>query len=145
MLARIMGLFRFKAVRFLFSGGVGFVTVMSLLYLFTDIFGLWYLFSFVLAFLIGQTVSFTLQKFFTFADATGGVRRISGQATAFVSLGVVNLGANSALLYVAVEYFGLHYLVAQFIISLIIAVWSFLFYRAIFKSTESIAPSVQTP
>lgn len=142
MIARIMGLFRFRAVRFLFSGGVGFVTVMSILYVLTDIFEMWYLFSFVLAFLVGQTVSFTLQKFFTFSDSTLGVRRVSGQATAFVSLGVFNLAANSALLYAAVEYADLHYLVAQFVISLIIAVWSFVCFRMIFKSAEpSVSPT----
>ncbi|HWO06982.1 MAG TPA: GtrA family protein [Candidatus Paceibacterota bacterium] len=136
LLLRTLNLFRFRPIRFLFSGGVGFVTVLSMLYILTDIVGIWYLFSFVIAFLIGTTVSFVLQKFFTFGDGTFGARRVSGQAAVYISLAVFNLGVNSLLLYLLVEYAGLHYLVVQFFVSLMIAVWNFLCYRYIFRSIE---------
>jgi len=133
-ISRIIGLTELRIVRFLISGGIGFASVMLLLYFFTDILGWWYLASFVVSFFIAQSISFTLQKFFTFRDATVGARRVGGQAAAFVSLGAFNLLANSALLYALVEYGQFHYLVAQVIISLIIAVWSFLFFRYIFRA-----------
>lgn len=137
MLARVQDLLRYRAVRFLLSGGVGFATTMVLLYFFTDILGLWYLFSFVIAFFIATAVSFTLQKLFTFNDSTFGARRVSGQAVLFFSLASFNLGANSVLLYMLVEYGALHYLLAQFLVSLLIAIWNFLCYRYIFRVAEA--------
>lgn len=136
MLARVADLFRYRTVRFLFSGGIGFATTMSLLYVFTDFLGLWYLFSFVISFFIATAVSFTLQKLFTFNDSTFGARRVSGQAALFFSLASFNLSANSVLLYMLVEYAGQHYLVAQFLVSLLIAIWNFLFYRYIFRAVD---------
>lgn len=114
-------------VRFLISGGSAAVVLLSLLYFFTDVVGLWYLASSVLAFLGAFVVSFTLHKFWTFAD--GNLDRAPIQAAAHFTAGLVNLGLNTLFLYVLVDYVGMHYLVSQIIVSGTIAIGSFFVYK----------------
>lgn len=119
--------------RFLLSGGISFSTDIILLYLFTDIFGVWYLMSAAIAFILAFFVSFTLMKFWTFGDSSrDGMRTQMG---AYFLVAVINLVLNTLLVYVFVEMAGLHYLLAQVVASLLIAIESFFVYqRFIFKS-----------
>ncbi len=125
-----------KILRYLFSGGTAAVTDLTLLYIFTDVFGIWYILSSVLAFLVAFAVSFILQKFFTFQDhAMDGVR---GQALVYLLVTSFNLGLNTALVFAFVHYAGFHYLFAQILASIIIAVESFVVYGLfIFKPKHS--------
>lgn len=114
-------------VRFLISGGSAAAVLLTLLYFFTDILGLWYLVSSVLAFLGAFVVSFTLHKFWTFADSS--LERAPTQAAAHFTAGLVNLGLNTLFLYILVDYVGVHYLVSQIIVSGTIAIGSFFVYK----------------
>lgn len=114
-------------VRFFISGGSAAVVLLTLLYIFTDIVGLWYLASSVLAFLGAFMVSFTLHKFWTFADSN--LQRAPTQAAAHFTAGLINLGLNTGFLYLLVDYAGVHYLVSQIIVSGSIAIVSFFVYK----------------
>jgi len=57
-----------RVFRFLLSGGTALLTDLILLYLFTDLFGIWYVASAVAAFILAFMVSFLLHKFWTFGD-----------------------------------------------------------------------------
>jgi glycosyltransferase involved in cell wall biosynthesis/putative flippase GtrA len=115
-----------KLLRYLFSGGTAAFTDLALLYVFTDVFGMWYVLSSILAFIISFGVSFILQKFFTFQDhGTDGVR---GQALVYLLVTSFNLGLNTALVFALVHYAGFHYMFAQILASIIIAVESFVVY-----------------
>jgi len=122
-----------KLLRYLFSGGTAAVTDLILLYVFTDVFGLWYVISSVFAFLFAFAVSFLLQKFFTFQDhATGGMR---GQALVYLLVTSFNLGLNTGIVFLLVHYAGFHYIFAQIVASIILAVESFIVYGLfIFKT-----------
>ena len=121
-----------KIVRFLISGGTATFTNIALLYVFTDIFRIWYILSAIMAFIIAFVVSFTLQKFWTFQDMSKeGMHR---QAIIYFTAGAINLGLNTVLLYVFVEYLGSHYLLSQIIISAFIAIENYFIYQfLIFK------------
>jgi len=122
--------------KFLISGGVVAVTELALLYLFTDIVGIWYLFSLVLAFTISFFVSFTLQKFWTFEDKEKGTLRLQLSVYLFVAL--ADLAINAILLYVLVEFFGIWYLWAQVPVYGVIALLNFLIYKfIIFKKSKT--------
>lgn len=121
-----------KILRYLFSGGTAAATDLGLLYVFTDVFGMWYLLSSVIAFIFAFMVSFTLQKFFTFQDH--GVDGVRSQALAYLGVTSTNLALNTGLIYLFVQYTGLHYLSAQVITSIFIAIESFVVYSMfIFK------------
>ena len=116
-----------RIFRFLLSGGTAFGTDIILLYLFTDIFGVWYLASAVAAFILAFGVSFTLQKFWTFKDnSRDGIHMQMG---VYFFVAVINLALNTLLVYVFVERADLHYLFAQAVASALIAVESFFIYQ----------------
>lgn len=123
-----------RIFRFLVSGGTSTFTNIFLLYLFTDIFGIWYIISAVMAFIAAFIVSFSLQKFWTFNDMSkDGIHR---QAIIYFTAALINLFINAGLLYVFVEYLKLHYLIAQVIISVFIAIENYFIYQfVIFKRT----------
>jgi putative flippase GtrA len=113
--------------RFFISGGSAAAVLLSVLFVLTDVFGVWYLASSVVAFLCAFVVSFTLHKFWTFADPHLG--RAPTQAAAHFTAGLVNLGLNTLLLYMLVDGFGVHYLVSQVIVSGSLALISFFVYK----------------
>jgi dolichol-phosphate mannosyltransferase len=119
---------RFGALlRFLVSGGSAAAVLLLLLYVFTDLLGFWYLASSIVAFLGAFVVSFTLHKFWTFADPHLG--RAPTQAAAHFTAGLINLGLNTTFLYILVDYAHIHYLVSQILVSSSLAVVSFFVYK----------------
>ncbi len=121
-----------KIVRFIISGGTGAATNIGILFLFTDVFQVWYVYSSVVAFLGSSVVSFILQKFWAFKDHSRD--NIHKQAAMYFLVLLSGLGTNTFILYILVEFAGLHYLMAQIIGSALVAFWSYFAYqRFIFK------------
>lgn len=115
-----------KIVRYIFSGGLAALTDLVALYVFKDVIGIWYLTSAVLAFLIAFVVSFSLQKFFTFQDHS--MEGLHGQAATYFVVSGLNLLLNTFFMYVLVDRFGMHYMFAQILTSLVLAMESFVVY-----------------
>jgi len=123
---------RHKILRFLISGGSATFVDFFFLYAFTEWAGFYYLVSSVLAFLISITVSFILQKFWTFKNNSREDMR--QQVLTYISIAVLNLVINTSLVFIFVEYAGFHYLLGQFLSSVFIALESFFVYHfLIFK------------
>lgn len=119
-------------VKFIISGGVATFTDLALLYVLTNYAGYWYLFSAILAFIAAFFVSFFLQKFWTFRD--NGREKMYSQMTRYFIVGSINLAINTLGMYLVVDIFGIWYLLAQIIVSAVIAFESFLIYKyAIFN------------
>lgn len=128
-----------QVVRYLIAGGVAALTEVTLLYVFTQFFGIWYMFSLVFAFVVTFCVSFSLQKFWTFRDKA--THRIHLQASSYLLVALTNLAVNAALLYLLVQYAGLWYIYAQVLINALIATSSFLIYKfAIFTRNDLPVP-----
>lgn len=124
--------------KYLISGATVNVVELSLLYIFTEYLGIWYLFSSVLAFLFAFCLSFSLQKFWTFQDKK--TEDMHKQASLYLFISVCNLGINVVALYLLVQVAGLWYMFAQVLINGAIAIWSFVLYKfVIFKFPTSCA------
>ncbi len=120
----------FKVFKFLVFGGAGFASNIVILYLLTDIAGLWYLLSSIISFICSVSISFTLHKFFTFKN--NSLEKIYWQGSIFLAVSVFNLFVNTSVMYLGVTIFGFHYLFFQITTSAIIAVWSFYLYTFLF-------------
>src|SRR3989344_945011 len=83
-----------RVVRFLFSGGSGVVVNFILLWTLTEFLHLWYLFSLVIAILVGSLLNFTLQKFWTFGNHS--LKQVHIQLPKFATLVLFNMILNSA-------------------------------------------------
>ena len=119
--------------KYIISGGSATAANLALLFVFTDFLRIWYVLSAALAYAGAFVVSFTLQKFWTFQN--GALEKIHSQFAVYVGLGTFNMVLNAGLIYLIVESTGIHYLIAQIGIGILIACWSFLFYRVLFANT----------
>jgi len=122
---------RYLLFKYVISGGSATAVDLSLLYILTDYFGVWYLVSASIAYLCGFAISFVLQKFWTFRN--GAFKKIHTQFILFLFVGLINVILNALLLYLVVEKTQLHYLPAQLVVGVAIATWSFLIYRVLFR------------
>lgn len=128
----------YRAMRFFISGMIAALTDLSLLYLLTEVVGIWYLISAVIAFLVAVVVSFTLQKLWTFEDYNFNHQILRRQVILFIALVTANLFFNTISMYFLVERFNLQYLFSQVLIGGLIAVSNFLIYHKIFMTVASL-------
>ena len=119
-------------IRFVIAGSFALAVNLVALYTLTDIFGVYYLISTVLAFLVALSVSFMLQKFWTFQDHSHD--RLHAQIPIYAVMQTTNVTLNAALMYLFVEYLHIRYLFSQVLISLGLAAIVFFINRTyIFK------------
>lgn len=109
-----------QVIKFLIAGGTAFVLHISLLYLFTEVFGVYYLLSNGMAFAISFGVSFSLQKFWTFKN--NSMEHLHLQIPLYLGMQAGNIVVNSILLYGLVEYFHIWYVLAQGCITIVLAI-----------------------
>jgi putative flippase GtrA len=120
-----------KVVRFILSGGTAtFLNVLAI-YLLTDFLGLWYILSATLAFILAVATSFVLQKLWTFGDRS--TDRLPFQIGTFLTIALWGLLVDLLLVYVAVEYADVHYVLAQLVAGVLIAVQNYFAYAFLFK------------
>lgn len=115
-----------RIVKYFISGCTAAAVDIITLFILTDIAHIWYLLSAILAFLVALGISFTLQKFWAFRDMN--ITRLHVQVIQFSIVAVISLGINSLLMYIAVDFFHLHYILAQIVVGVIIAVTNFFGY-----------------
>lgn len=116
-----------QIIKYLIAGGAATLVDLSLLYFLTDILGIWYLISAVLAFGGAFFVSFFLQKFWTFRDSDKEI--IYRQMRLYLAVALANFIINTALMYILVDGFKIWYMLAQFMVSSLIAFESYLVYK----------------
>lgn len=115
-----------KLGRFVTSGGSAAIVHLFILWLLTEVAGIWYLLSSVVGFFVAFSVSFTLQKYWTFKEVS--FNRIKIQTGFYLVIALFNLFLNTAMMYWLVDFLDIHYLLAQIIVGLLIAIWSYLAY-----------------
>ncbi len=114
---------RARFFRYLVAGGTAASVDFFFLYTFTEKVGLHYLVSAALAFVAAFCVSFLLQKFWTFQDDS--IERVHTQVALYFIFALMNLGINTALMYLFVDVMEIWYMGAQFLASGLIAFESF--------------------
>lgn len=119
---RFMEIFRFGI-----AGGISTFTNLALLFIFTDLFGFWYVGSAVVAYSIAIGVSFTLQKFWAFAH--NDVTHVRTEVLWYLANNLLGIIFDAVGLYILVEYLGVWYLTSQFALLALIATWNFFVYR----------------
>jgi len=127
-------------IKFIISGGTASAVDLFFLFLLTHIFGIWYLLSASLAFIIAFFVSFYLQKFWTFRD--NNREKMIKQMALYFTVGVINLAVNTVGMYVLVDKFKIMYLVAQIIMMALVAISNFLIYRFVIFRKEKLSEKI---
>jgi len=106
-------------LKFCVVGSLGTITNLLILYGLTEFANIWYIFSAVVAFVIAATQNFILNKIWTFKDRRNGKAFVAKQWTKFFTISILSLGINLIVLYTLVEFFGVWYIFAQILATLV--------------------------
>ncbi len=123
-----------KLVRYLFAGSIGAMVHVGTVFVCTHMFDIWYRVSTIIGFFLSVSVSFYLQKHWTFREHE--ISHAGKQFLQFVSIGGINFVLNISIMILMVEVLHLWPVAAQILTSGIVAVESFLLYSLIFRTVE---------
>lgn len=127
----IIGLLTNRVSKYIISGAIASLVMFVSLIIFREILGIWYLYSSTLAFVLAFFTSFLLQKLWTFKNNISN-HGTHNQLMLFFAVSIVNLGINALGMFILVDVIHIWYIFSQFIVAVLIAVWSFFIYGAIF-------------
>ena len=109
--------------RYGFVGGVAFVADYGTLFLLTHYAGVHYLLSAGIAFCIGLTVNYLLSISWVFNKNRSTKPWV--EFMVFALIGIVGLGLNELIMYVATDLLHLHYMVSKLISTALVFCWNF--------------------
>ena len=121
-----------RIIRFLSAGGVGVLLYYLIIYTLTDLLGLWYIASALIASVVNWSSNFILQKFWTFDNRI--TKNIRQQARKYAVMATGMFVANLLLLYTLVEFVHFWYLGAQVIVTVLLTIASYYITSRIFSS-----------
>lgn len=116
-----------RVAKYIVAGVSSAIANLATLYICTEFFGMWYLWSATTAFTAGIFVSFLLHKFWTFDNQS--TRATHQQFFSYFIWTLAMLGVNTLLVFLLVEQLQIWYLGAQIISGCIIACVNYLFYK----------------
>lgn len=112
-----------QRVRFVCACFAGFSTNYALLFVLTQYVGWWHLASASVSLAVGYSVTFVLQKIFTFED--NATEKLARQVWRYVEVSAIYYAANVVALFLLVDVGGMPYLLAQPEISMVLTAISF--------------------
>ena len=109
--------------RYCFVGGFAFLVDYGLLVLLTEVFGLHYLVSATISFLVGLVVNYLLSTCWIFRISKLENRWV--EFVVFAIIGVVGLLLNNLLLFLFTDLVHIHYMVSKLLTTAIVMIWNF--------------------
>lgn len=120
----------FEVMRFCVVGGLSFVVDYGLLYLYTEFFGVRYLYSAAISFSISLLLNYWLCVRYVFQKAAkpNGNRQLL-----FVVTSIAGLGLNQLCMYILVELCLIYYMKAKIISTVVVMFWNYIMKRKAVK------------
>ena len=109
--------------RYIFVGGAAFIVDFASLFIFTDIFGVYYLTSAAIAFILGLIANYILSIRWVFNKRS--LDNMWSEFAIFAVIGIIGLGLNELIIWLFTDYVGLFYLVSKIIAAALILFWNF--------------------
>ncbi len=116
-----------QLIRYSISGFIGFLINVSIYFALYELLHVYYVLASFLAFALPQTVSFLIDKYWSFRNRSK--KKIEVQFTKFFIVSAAALSVNLSLLYLLVQYSKLHHLISQLISLIVASTISFLGHR----------------
>ena len=112
-------LFMAQTIKYFLVGGIGVGVNLGLLYILTDVFGVWYILSQGIAIAVSITNNFFLHRYWTFKNEIVEPKTLERYIKFFI-VSVVGMCIQLGLTFVLVENFAIYYLYAA-VLSIIAA------------------------
>jgi len=114
---KIKGVIQF--FKFAIVGIINTIINMSVLFILTEYFHIYYIISAIFAFIVAVTNSFILNKVWTFKESKGkAIKRY----LKFFTVSIIAFLINVSILYSLTEFFNVYYLISQ-IIGISVSLW----------------------
>jgi len=114
---------RIQLLRYLFVGGAAFIVDFLSLYILTDLFGIYYLISAAIAFILGLFVNYFLSVSWVFNKRKLDNRTF--EFGIFAIIGLVGLGLNELFIWFFTQELMIYYLLSKIFAAIIILFWNF--------------------
>ena len=111
-----------QIIKFGVVGLTAFLIDYSLLYIFTEYFGIYYLYSSIISFTVSLIYNYILSIKWVF-DVTK--KQTAKEITIFVILSIMGLGINQLVMYVMVKWLKIYYMITKIVATGIVMVWNF--------------------
>lgn len=111
-------------LKYCIGGGIGFIIYFGTLYGLTEFANLWYLASATVAFFTSAAANYFFQRYITFKD--NKTDKVWQQFLVFSAVAIVGLLINNSILYIAVEFLNIWYVIAAFMAAAIVLIWNFI-------------------
>lgn len=114
---------RIQFFRYIFVGGAAFIVDFTSLYILTDFFGIFYLVSAAIAFILGLATNYFLSISWVFNRRTLDNKTM--EFGVFALIGIIGLGLNELFIWAFTAELGLYYLISKILAAIIILFWNF--------------------
>jgi putative flippase GtrA len=109
--------------RYVFVGGASFLVDFGSLFLLTDFFGIYYLISAAIAFLLGLITNYILSVNWVFSKRT--LDNMKLEFGFFALIGIIGLGLNELFIWFFTDQLQIYYLFSKIFAAVIIMFWNF--------------------
>lgn len=109
--------------KYIIVGAMAFITDFIVLFILTDFFGFYYIFSASIAFIIGLMVNYYLSINWVFNKRNLSNKWIEFQI--FAIIGIIGLFLNAFLIWILTDCIGFYYLYSKIITAILILFWNF--------------------
>ena len=110
--------------RYLFVGGAAFIVDFLSLFILTDFFGIYYLISAAIAFILGLIANYFLSISWVFNKRKLKNRHF--EFGVFAVIGIIGLGFNEIFIWFFTQDLQIYYLLSKILAAVIILFWNFL-------------------
>ena len=117
--------------RYLFVGGFAAVVNIGFLFIFTDMFGIHYIISNILSFILGLITNYLLSISFVF-----NTEKVSDRKKEFIvygAIGLIGLAIDTALMFILTSVFSIYYMISKVIATFITFIWNFIARKLMYK------------
>jgi len=99
-----------QLIKFAFVGAIGTIVNLTILYILTEFFLVYYIISEIFAFIVATINNYILNKFWTFKEKLH--EKLIKKYVKYVAISLIALILNICILFILVEYFYLWYILA---------------------------------
>jgi len=123
-----------RFILYVIIGGFAALFDLAIVFTLTSIVGIYYLLSVVISYPVATFIHFIMNKYLNFRNKS---KKLMQQFLVFVAINLVSLTLTIIIMYILVEWFYVHYLLAKITAMIIVVFFSFNMHRVItFRSTK---------
>ena len=109
-------------IRYLFAGGSAFIVDFGALYILTEFFGIYYLVSGILSFILGILTNYIISIKWVFSKRKYNKTK---ERSYFLLIGITGLLLSGIFIWIFTDILAIYYLVSKIITTLIVFLWNF--------------------